>query len=300
MRIANSTRGGGDLSGAVTFYRRAHTMAPERSEPLIALGGNLRRPRRSRGGGKSLPLGAGDRRRRLQGPTGLRQDPDLSSTGRREQTSSARRSTSILVTTGPTTALASHSTLWATMTGRQQSYVDGMEKAPDNPSLRNTWRYPWRWRKTRRGRSRSYAISPATRSAGLRVRQNLALVYGLAGQTEKAAAVASMDLKDEEVRNNLAYYQSLRKLAVGPSPRSCWASRPAVAISPRTPRPRKGRSFHSPVVEAATRATAPDTLVDFLMSSRRSKDTGGRLSPPPGTAEPLDPVTNGSANPIPL
>jgi hypothetical protein len=40
----------------------------------------------------------------------------------------------------------------------------------------------------------------------------LALVYGLAGQTEKAAAVASMDLKDEEVRNNLAYYQSLRKL----------------------------------------------------------------------------------------
>ena len=38
MRIAETTRAGGDLSGAATFYRRAHTMAPERPEPLLALG----------------------------------------------------------------------------------------------------------------------------------------------------------------------------------------------------------------------------------------------------------------------
>ena len=46
-----------------------------------------------------------------------------------------------------------------------------------------------------------------------RVRQNLALVYGLAGQPERAAAVARIDLDEASVRNNLAYYQALRGLS---------------------------------------------------------------------------------------
>ncbi len=49
--------------------------------------------------------------------------------------------------------------------------------------------------------------------ATVRNRQNLALVYGLAGQPAKAARIARMDLGEAAVRNNLAYYETLRALS---------------------------------------------------------------------------------------
>ncbi|MCH8038427.1 MAG: hypothetical protein IIC53_15070, partial [Proteobacteria bacterium] len=49
--------------------------------------------------------------------------------------------------------------------------------------------------------------------ATVRNRQNLALVYGLAGQPAKAAKIARMDLDEAAVRNNLAYYETLRALS---------------------------------------------------------------------------------------
>ena len=48
--------------------------------------------------------------------------------------------------------------------------------------------------------------------ATARNRQNLALVYGLAGDVEKAAEIGRLDLDESEVRNNLAYYARLRAL----------------------------------------------------------------------------------------
>ncbi len=48
--------------------------------------------------------------------------------------------------------------------------------------------------------------------AGARHRLNLALVYGLAGENAAAAAIARIDLDEESVMRNLAYYQTLRAL----------------------------------------------------------------------------------------
>lgn len=48
--------------------------------------------------------------------------------------------------------------------------------------------------------------------AGARVRLNLALVYGLAGESAAAAEIARIDLDEESVMRNLAYYQTLRAL----------------------------------------------------------------------------------------
>jgi Flp pilus assembly protein TadD len=45
-----------------------------------------------------------------------------------------------------------------------------------------------------------------------RHRMNLALAYGLAGDNESAARVASFEIDAESVRNNLAYYQTLRAM----------------------------------------------------------------------------------------
>ncbi len=48
--------------------------------------------------------------------------------------------------------------------------------------------------------------------AGVRHRLNLALVYGLAGQTTAAAEIARIDLDEDSVMRNLAYYRTLRAL----------------------------------------------------------------------------------------
>jgi Flp pilus assembly protein TadD len=51
--------------------------------------------------------------------------------------------------------------------------------------------------------------SPASTA---RNRQNLALVYGLLGDEQRAAEIARQDLSDEQVQRNLAYYAQLRQL----------------------------------------------------------------------------------------
>lgn len=52
----------------------------------------------------------------------------------------------------------------------------------------------------------------ARSGAGPRQRLNLALVYGLAGETEAAAETARIDLQEHAVRQNLAFYETLRAL----------------------------------------------------------------------------------------
>jgi Flp pilus assembly protein TadD len=48
--------------------------------------------------------------------------------------------------------------------------------------------------------------------SGARHRLNLALVYGLAGESAAAAEIARIDLDEESVMRNLAYYRTLRAL----------------------------------------------------------------------------------------
>ena len=212
MRIAETTRAGGDLSGAATFYRRAHTMAPERAEPLLALGEtsaalglpdeaanayraalaiNADNPEARRGYGKILIALNRPERAEQQFRAAIDLEPGdhrsynglgvaLDLLGKHEQA--------------------------------QQNYVDGMEKAPDNSFLRNNLALSLALTKNYGEAIEALREIAGDPVAGRRARQNLALVYALAGQNDKAAAVASMDLKDDEVRNNLAYYASLRKL----------------------------------------------------------------------------------------
>lgn len=45
----------------------------------------------------------------------------------------------------------------------------------------------------------------------LQIRQNLALFYGIAGNFDEAEAIARMDLGEEDVRNNLAFYYLFHK-----------------------------------------------------------------------------------------
>ncbi|MGE5536985.1 MAG: tetratricopeptide repeat protein [Gemmatimonas sp.] len=57
-------------------------------------------------------------------------------------------------------------------------------------------------------------LAPVAASADAepRQRQNLALVFGIAGDVDQARAVARIDLPEEAVRSNLTYYETLRAL----------------------------------------------------------------------------------------
>ena len=46
-----------------------------------------------------------------------------------------------------------------------------------------------------------------------KTRQNLALALGLAGRTAEAQQIARMDLDEQSVQSNLAYYATLRALS---------------------------------------------------------------------------------------
>ena len=50
-------------------------------------------------------------------------------------------------------------------------------------------------------------------NAGPRARQNLALVYGLSGDMDRAAKIGRLDLSEAQVRSNLKRYEALRALS---------------------------------------------------------------------------------------
>ena len=97
-------------------------------------------------------------------------------------------------------------------TQAQNLYLAGLEIHPESKSLRNNIalslvlqeRYDAATEQVQRLLTGTEADEPYL--------HNLALVYGLAGQIEKAAALLRQMLPEADVANNLAYYQNLRAL----------------------------------------------------------------------------------------
>jgi Flp pilus assembly protein TadD len=111
----------------------------------------------------------------------------------------------------------------------QAQYRAGLQLEPGNIALRNNLALSL-------AVSGHYAeslhlLEPIARAPGAnaRQRQNLALVYGLAGEPERAAQVARMDLDETSVRQNLVFYETLRALG---DPRKVAE---AVGLRPRNP-----------------------------------------------------------------
>jgi len=95
----------------------------------------------------------------------------------------------------------------------ENNYLNGLELAPDQLPLRNNLALSLAL-----GGNYNEAIGilkqiVADRAATPTNRFNLALVYGLAGQDENAAALSKRDLKPSQIQNNLSLYKELRALS---------------------------------------------------------------------------------------
>jgi Flp pilus assembly protein TadD len=212
MRIAAAARSGGDLPNAVGVYRRAAEMAPFDPAPLIGAGdallqmgsvneaivsynAALARP------GDTLGAQAGLAKAFLR--TGK---PQLALSPLSKALEQSPGDPKLMLLLGVT----------QDMEGRhwdaQAYYRDGLGRAPGDPaltvnlalSLALSGNYP----------NAIAVLQPLAMSAtgSAQERQTLALIYGLNGNIAEAARLGRIDLDDESVAHNLAFYQSLRQL----------------------------------------------------------------------------------------
>ncbi len=211
LRIADATRANGDPVNAINLYRRAHELAKDDPVPLARLGATLADQHAYNEAveayHQALKLAPNDPdiQRGMAGSLLAVNQPQLALTHLNAALDHRKdpRTYSLIGVAND---------LLGRYDVAQRSYADGLLLAPDNLALRNNLGLS-------QALSGNFAQATATLTeaassvnATPRTRQNLALAYGLAGDTEKAAAVARRDLDEQTVKNNLAYYAMLRGL----------------------------------------------------------------------------------------
>jgi tetratricopeptide (TPR) repeat protein len=137
MRLADFVRARGDMSAAAVFYRRAHTLAPDKLEPMIglaqsaaAMGANKEAVQFYR---KAVAIAPDNAQVRLGfGRVLLGLDrPDLAAAELRAAIAADPRDHRAYVALGVALDLSCEQRL------TQQVYGDGLQRNPGNPSLRN-------------------------------------------------------------------------------------------------------------------------------------------------------------------
>jgi Flp pilus assembly protein TadD len=210
-RLGQATMENGDYTSAVGFYRRAHHENEHDFDAAFGLGVALSR------------VGANDEAAQMfRKALALRQDdPDT-----------RRELGNVLIAMGqPSLAIVEFEAAFeksqdprclngigvaldslGDQGAAQAQYRAGLKIDPANVSLRNNLALSL-------AVSGKYAESLRLlepigrgRAATARQRQNLALVYGLAGDRDKAGEIARLDLDESAVRKNLAFYETLRAM----------------------------------------------------------------------------------------
>lgn len=210
MRVADATAAAGDYGNAVAMYRRANQAEPDNVQVLEGLGHLLLKigadAEASRTFKHAVALGGGAAAREGLGKALIALDqPEAAIT-------QLKAALEIRELPGVYNALGVAYDLTGDHGAAQAYYRTGLDAHPANLNLRNnlglslavSGKYAEAIKLLR-----EVAASP---KATARNRLNLALAYGLAGETDAAAETARMDLDERSVQQNLAFYETLRAL----------------------------------------------------------------------------------------
>jgi Flp pilus assembly protein TadD len=211
MRLASDTRRAGDLVSAAQFYARAHEMEPTRIEPLLDLAQVYAQAGAPADAAKAYEeaLRIDDKNSdALRGLANLQLqagDPTSAVTNLRlalAQQPDWRAQNSLGVADD----------MLGDRAGAQAAYRAGLALSPGNLQLVNNLGLSLvlggdfaQGLPILEQASKDPAATP-------RMRLNLALAYGLAGEPDKAAQIAKADLDAAKVEQNLGYYEFLRLL----------------------------------------------------------------------------------------
>ena len=211
VSLADTTRSNGDPAAAIPLYRRAQVLDPMNAAPLIGIGESLNQL-----GAYSEANDAWKKALSLE-PN----NPDalvgfgVALTGLNQPHLAVNRFQSA-VALRPTARAYNGLGVAYDMLGEpdnaQIAYRTGLSVDPSHLGLTSnlglsfalTGRY-----------SESIAMlerAATMPGANIRHRQNLALAYGLAGETERAEQLARADLDEQAVLQNMAFYATLRAM----------------------------------------------------------------------------------------
>lgn len=213
MRVADATARSGDIATASALYRRAHGMDNQKPAPLIGLGNALSglgaHEQAAEAYRKALKL-------KPQNPDALHGlgnalialDQPAVAIEHFEAVLKTRKA----VQTRTYNGIGVAHDMMGDHASAQAFYRTGLKEKPGSMSLRNNLGLSLAL-----ARQFDEAIDVLRRvaadtRAGTRNRLNLALVYGLSGNSAAAREVARIDLDEPAVRRNLAYYRTLRAL----------------------------------------------------------------------------------------
>ena len=213
LRVGEITRQGGDLVAAITLYRRAHKLDPEAIKPLLALGATAdsagQYGEATEAFRKAIALDGKNAEARLGFAKSLinLDRTDLAIAQFRILIAANTKDHRVFNGLGVALSLAGDHE------AAEKAYIDGLEIAPENLALRNNLALSLALAGNFDEAIRILRKVAADPRATPRNRLNLALVFGLAGQPDRAARIAGADLNQRQVKNNLAYYERLRKLS---------------------------------------------------------------------------------------
>jgi len=212
LRVAETTRHGGDLVTAASLYRRAHELAPERTAPLIALGDTLAALDAISDAAQAYGLAVEREPANVDARYGY--GKALMALNRPREAVAHFRAAIAASPRDPRlfNGLGVALDQAGDHEAAQQAYIDGLEVAPDHAGLANNLAFSMLLSGDFAEAALRFEEVAGQPRATTRNRQNLALSYGLAGVRDKAAAVAAQDLDAAAVRNNLAVYDRLRRL----------------------------------------------------------------------------------------
>ena len=209
LRVADATRNGGNLTTAAMLYRRAHEIAPWHADPLIRLGDTLNALGAHAEAAKAWReaiAAAPDDARSLRGLGDTLIALNQPRLAIRQYRDALKIGEDARVYNG----LGLASDMIGDFQGAQMYYRAGLETAPADTKLTNNLGLSLALSGDfKEAIARLEQVANAA-NATPRHRQNLALAYGLSGDTQRAAEIARIDLDEESVRHNLAYYTVLR------------------------------------------------------------------------------------------
>ncbi len=211
IKAAEAAAEAGDLNSASAFYQRAAQLAPKDPAPLADLGALM-----AKTGGLAAAVEA-YRGALARSPSDWRIDLELGRLALRlDRPQDALSHFEAVKHAHPQAAafngLGVTEDLLGDHAAAQRAYKEGLRDTPDDPTLRNNLGLSQALAGDYTGAIATLSALTASPHATARYRLNLALVYGLAGQDDAAAAAARDDLGEAEIASNRRYYQTLRAL----------------------------------------------------------------------------------------
>jgi Flp pilus assembly protein TadD len=212
LKVADETRAGGDLGTAVGLYRRVHEKRPTDPKPLEKLGSTLTQMGAYTEAAEAFHAGLDlanddpDLHRGLAVVLLSLNQPGPAASEAKAALEKRKDDPRLYNIIGVAEDLMGHHE------EAQDAYLNGLRLAPRSNGLRNNYGLSLALTGDYGAAATTLSEIADNPTAPPRYRLNLALVYGLAGDDKKAAAIARSALDESAVRNNLSYYALLRRM----------------------------------------------------------------------------------------